>query len=128
MDFTGTVVQVLPESSGVSKNGTPWRKQEAVIEIPGQYPKRVCISIWKDNIEKFALRQGELVTVSFDLESREYNGRWYTEVKAYAVRKEGVAAQPGGVASYGTLHQAAVPGSARPAVIDITSEEDDLPF
>jgi hypothetical protein len=128
MDFTGTVVQLLPESSGVGKNGTPWRKQEVVIEIPGQYPKRVCISIWKDNIEKFALRQGELVNVSFDLESREYNGRWYTEVKAYAVRKEGVAAQSGAPASYGAPRQATTPGSARPAVLDNTSEEDDLPF
>ncbi len=75
-------------SSGQSANGG-WRKQEYVLETAGQYPKKVCFMAWGDKIDQFNIKQGETVEVSVDLESREYNGRWYTDVKAWKVSKDG---------------------------------------
>jgi len=84
LELTGKIVQVLPEKSGASTRG-PWRKQEYILEIPGDYPKQVCFMVWGDKIDQFGVQQGQEVTVSIDLESREYNGRWYTDVKAWRV-------------------------------------------
>ena len=95
MDLSGKVINQLPEVSGSSKSGNSWRKQEYIIETGGQYPKKVCVSVWGDKIEQFGLKQGEQVTLGIDVESREYNGRWYTEVKAYKVdRSQGGGASP----------------------------------
>lgn len=85
MDLSGKVINQLPEVGGNSKSGNAWRKQEYIIETGGQYPKKVCISIWGDKIDQFGLKVGEQVTLGIDVESREYNGRWYTEVKAFKV-------------------------------------------
>ena len=84
MELTGKIVQVLPEKSGTSARGQ-WRKQEYILEMPGDYPKQVCFMVWGDKIDQFGVQQGQEVTVSIDLESREYNGRWYTDVKAWRV-------------------------------------------
>ena len=84
MEITGKILQVLPEISGQSARGA-WRKQEYVIEIPGEYPRKVCFMAWGDRIDQFGIREGQELTVSINLESREYNGRWYTDVKAWRV-------------------------------------------
>jgi Domain of unknown function (DUF3127) len=84
MEITGTLVQVNEPITGQGKNGM-WKKQEFIIETPGQYPKKVMITAWGDKINLAAIKPGSQVTVGFDLESREYNGRWYTDVKAWKV-------------------------------------------
>ena len=86
MELTGKIIQLLEEKSGESANGT-WRKQEYILETDGQYPKKVCFMAWSDKIDEFAIKEGENLTVSIDLESREYNGRWYTDVKAWQVTR-----------------------------------------
>lgn len=86
MELKGKIIDVLEEKSGSSARG-PWRKQEYVIEIPGDYPKKVCFMVWGDKIDDFKIAQGNELTVHFDLESREYNGRWYTDVKAWKVEQ-----------------------------------------
>jgi len=88
LQITGTVQQVLDEVSGESRNG-PWRKQEFILETEGQYPKPVCIVVWGDNIDQFGIEQGQRLTASIDIQSREYNGRWYTDVKAWRVEQAG---------------------------------------
>ncbi|WP_113926048.1 DUF3127 domain-containing protein [Cognataquiflexum aquatile] len=88
MEIIGKVVQIMPEASGSSAKGT-WRKREYIVEQPGQYPKKVCVVIWGDSIDQFALKVGDEVTASVDIESREYNGRWYTDVKVWKVEKGG---------------------------------------
>ena len=88
MELKGKLVQLLPMQSGEGKNGT-WKKQEIIIETQGQYPKKVCISIWGDKISADQLVIGNELNVSFDVESREYNGRWYTDVKAWKVETSG---------------------------------------
>ena len=87
MEITGTIVQILPEVGGTGKTGNPWRKQDYILETKDQYPKKICFNAWGDKIDQFALQAGDEATVSFDIESKEYNGRWFTEVKAWGVRK-----------------------------------------
>ncbi|WP_337044470.1 DUF3127 domain-containing protein [Emticicia sp. 17c] len=84
MEITGKIIQLLPLQTGQGKNGV-WKKQDFVIETDGQYPKKVCISAWGDKISENMLTVGKEVTVSFDIESREFNGRWYTDVRAWRV-------------------------------------------
>ncbi|GGC03525.1 DUF3127 domain-containing protein [Dyadobacter sediminis] len=120
MELTGTVIALLPEVSGQGKNGT-WRKQEFILEIPSQYPKKVCIALWGDKIDQANLKVNETVTASIDVESREYNSRWYTEVKAWKLDKGGSSSNNASSASSGN--------SSLPPVTTFTEDEsDDLPF
>ena len=91
MEINGKIIELLPEKSGESAKG-PWRKQEYILETEGQYPKKVCFMAWGDKIGEFAIKEGANLVVSIDLESREYNGRWYTDVKAWKVTQAGAAA------------------------------------
>ena len=85
--ITGTVKQILEEQSGESARG-PWRKQEFILETEGEYPKEVCIIQWGDKIDEFGVQEGERLTAHVDIQSREYNGRWYTDVKAWRIERE----------------------------------------
>lgn len=87
MDIIGTITHILPEVSGTSKAGNTWRKQEFVLETKEQFPKKICFNAWGEKIDQFGIAIGDMVTASVDLESREYNGRWFTEVKAWKVQK-----------------------------------------
>ena len=114
MELNGKIIELLPEKTGQSANG-PWRKQEYILETDGQYPKKICFMAWSDKIDEFAIKQGENLAVSIDIESREYNGRWYTEVRAWRLDKSGdmgVSQSTGGA----------------PAAAPQATEEDDLPF
>ena len=91
LEIRGKIIEILPEKSGQSANGE-WRKQEYVLETDSNYPKKICFMAWGDKIGEFNLKQGDSVEVSVDLESREYNGRWYTDVKAWKVSKDGMGA------------------------------------
>jgi hypothetical protein len=94
MELSGKVIQLLPEVGGQSKSsGNAWRKQEFIVETGGQYPKKVCVSLWGDKIDQFSVKMGENINLGVDVESREYNGKWYTEVKAYKVDRTGVTGQ-----------------------------------
>lgn len=93
MELKGRVIQLLPMQSGMGKKGQ-WRKQEFIVETQSQYPKKVCLSIWGDKIDQFGVREGDEVNVAVDLESREYNGRWYTEARAWKVEKSGAGGYP----------------------------------
>jgi len=117
MELTGKLLQLLQVQSGQGKNG-PWQKQEFVIETTEQFPKKVCFSLWGEKINDLKnLSPGTMIKVQFSLESREYNGRWYTDARAYRV--ESAAAQPEG------------PIGAPPPLMeptDLSPQEDDLPF
>ena len=119
LNITGEVIDVLDEESGEGKNGT-WRKQQFIIEIPGQYPKQVCVVQWGDNIDKFGITSGESLTAHIDIQSREYNGRWYTDVKAWKVSR-----QEGGAAAPPTSDQEPWPD---PPSMDDGDDDDTLPF
>lgn len=114
--ITGTVTQILPEQSGEGRNG-PWRKQEFILETEGKFPKPVCVVIWGDNIESFGLKEGETLTAHIDLQSREFNGRWYTDVKAWKVARDGAGSPPVGD-----------PDEPFPEPPADVGQDDDLPF
>lgn len=92
MQLTAKLVQVLPLQSGEGRNGT-WKKQEIIVETEGQFPKKICISIWGDKIPA-QLETGTDFKIDFDIESREFNGRWYTDVKAWKVEPIGMPNTP----------------------------------
>ncbi|MBT8337793.1 MAG: DUF3127 domain-containing protein [Gemmatimonadetes bacterium] len=120
LSITGTVTQMLEEQSGQGRNGL-WRKQEFILETEGEYPKQVCIVQWGDNIDKFGIREGERLTAHIDIQSREYNGRWYTDVKAWRVdRDTSQAPAEGGPPSFA--------GESFPEPPAADDVEDDLPF
>lgn len=88
-DITGKIIAVLPTKSGTSARGTQWSSQTAVIETHEQYPKRVAFDVLGDKITEFNLQVGEEVTVSFDINAREYNGKWWNSVNAWQVVRQG---------------------------------------
>jgi Domain of unknown function (DUF3127) len=92
MEITGTVVNLLPLQSGQGKNGV-WKKQEFILETPGQYPKKVCLSLWGEKADEIKISTGDKITASINIESREYNGRWYTDVRAWKVAKQSAGGQ-----------------------------------
>lgn len=93
MELEGTVWNVLPPVRGTSARGE-WVKQEVVFEQPGEFNRKVCVSFWGDKAQDAAtLKPGEAVTISANVESREYNGRWFTEVRAWRIVRK-AAQQP----------------------------------
>lgn len=101
MDLTGKVIAIMQPRSGVSqRTGNQWMTQEYVIEVPGQYPKKMLFNIFgEDRIKQFNIQMGEDITVQFDIDAREYNGRWFNDIRAYNI-----------------LRGAAVPAAGEPAV------------
>src|ERR1700712_762492 len=114
MEITGTLLQLLTPQTGTGKNG-PWKKQEFIIETSDMYPKKICIAAWGDKIDISKFSLGQTVKASFDVESREYNGKWYTDVKAFNLQSvnKNDKSDSGG-------------GGEGMKVIDIN--DDDLPF
>ena len=140
MELRGTIIMKLPLAQGVSKAGNEWKKQEYIIEVPdGDYTRKVCFNLWGDKIDQYNLQEGETVTVHINLESREFNGRWYTDVRAWRIDRGDAAAAPG-ADSYASAQSApynapapADPFAAAPAATGsfaTGAEEavDDLPF
>ena len=84
MQLTAKLTQLLPIQTGTGKNGE-WKKQDIIVETDGQYPKKVCVSIWGDKINEGQLQIGNLLEINFDIESREYNSKWNTDIKAWKI-------------------------------------------
>lgn len=115
MQLTAKLVQILPLQTGKGKNGE-WKKQDIIVETSGQYPKKVCISVWGDKIDANKLKTGNILKIDFDIESREYNSRWYTDVKAWKIDVAG-----GG--NEGTSMD-----DVPPPTIDMSGGDDEPPF
>jgi len=122
MELSGKIVKVLQLQSGQGKNGV-WKKQEFVLEYGDSYPKLLCFNLWGDKVDQFALSEGDAVNVSFDVESREYNGKYYTDVKAWKVEKGTGEAQSQNAQS-GSKSDFGVPA---PDFLN-SDDKDDLPF
>jgi hypothetical protein len=119
MQLTAKLIQLLPLQTGTGKNGE-WKKQDIIVETESQYPKKVCISIWGDKINTSQLKVGNQLKVDFDVESREYNGRWYTDVKAWKIELAGDATP--GPADKNSNKEEDFHNTT------FSSSEDDLPF
>ena len=95
MELTGKIIAVLPANSGVSaRTGNPWMSQTYVSETQGQYPKKLAFDVFgEERIKQFNIQQGEELTVRFDFDAHEYNGRWFNQIRAFNVEKSGLQTQ-----------------------------------
>jgi hypothetical protein len=124
MEIKAKLIQLMPVQTGMGKNGE-WKKQEFIVETIGsQYPKKICISAWGDKINESVLKEGNEINISFDLESREYNGRWYTDVKAWKLEMAGNNQSAGEAPKSQNVQQSEPAFNNAPD----SSPEDDLPF
>lgn len=89
MEIEGKIILDLPEEGGTSKAGNLWRKKSWVLETFGQYPRKVKFDLFGDRIDQVRLEAGKSYKVSVDAESHEFNGRWYTDLRAYAAQEMG---------------------------------------
>lgn len=95
MDIKGRIIIVHPVENGMSKAGKAWAKQSFVIETGGNYPKKIALTLWgEDKINQYDLQPGREITAHLELESREYNGRWYTEARAWKIEWTAEGARP----------------------------------
>lgn len=113
MDISGKIVQKLPLQSGESKtSGKPWQLQAYVLETQEQYPRKVYFEVFgEQRVKDYNCEIDDLVTVSFDIESREFNGRWYTSIRAWRIQ-QGDTTQAAAVPA---AAPAAAPVAAAPA-------------
>ena len=135
MELQGRVIVVMEPREGTSARG-PWKSQQYVIETHDQYPKKMVFDIFgADRIDQFAIKAGEEIIVSFDVDAHEYNGRWFNNIRAWNIQRlDAAAAQAAGAPAAATPApatgaQTAASGSQAPfppAASD--SDADDLPF
>ena len=85
MEIKAKLIKKLPVLTGKSKNGE-WKKQDIIVETIERYSKSICISVWGEKIEDELLKEGEILDISINIESREYNEKWYTEVKVWRIQ------------------------------------------
>jgi hypothetical protein len=85
MQLKAKLIELLPLQTGESKNGT-WKKQNVIVETEGEFPKKICISCWGSMADNEMLKEiGKTFVFSIDIESREFNNKWYTDVKAWKI-------------------------------------------
>lgn len=85
MEFEGVVYKIMPATTGTSARGD-WQRQEVIFEIPSEFSRKVCVIFFNRPSDVASLKEGKTYTVSINIESREYNGRWYTDVRAWRVQ------------------------------------------
>ncbi len=94
MELAGKVIAVLEPRGGVSKTGNEWKVQEYVIETHDQYPRKMCFDVFgADKIQQFNIQMGEELNVSFDIDAREWQGRWFNSLRAWKVERVGTTQQ-----------------------------------
>lgn len=140
LEIEGRIVSKLNVQSGTSARGA-WEKQEFIVELQeGNFPSNVCMNVWGADkvrdLEKYQV--GDRVKIAFNLSSREYNGRWYTDVRAWRIEPAGTADAAGNGADAHSQYDAANAGrtysrgaAPMPTAEDMPAEldsDDDLPF
>ena len=132
MEIVGKIIQVLPEQGGQSKTtGKDWKLQAYVLETQEQYPRKVHFEVFgEDRIKANPCQLDDVVTVSFDIESREFNGRWYTSIRAWKIQ-QGVATAETPVAAAPVVAPVAAASQSNVQAFDPAAGVDDgtdLPF
>lgn len=128
MEITGKLIRVLSEQKGSGARGE-WSRQDFIIETDEQYPKKVCISNWNNKVDLNSVAMGTSVTCHVNVESREYNERWYTDVRVW---KWDILSAGGADQSASSANEAPFPSADdEPWDSDSASDSanaDDLPF
>ena len=129
MELEGTLVQILPLQEGVSKqSGNPWKKQQWILETDGQYPRRVMFQAFNARIDNLHLEIGKRYVISLDAESREFNGRWYTDVRAWKADKGMAPAAGQQMPPVNAPDPFGAPAPQPGAFASPENAQDDLPF
>ena len=131
MELTGKIIAEFNERGGVSnRTGNEWKAKSYVLEVPGEYPRKLVFDVFgADRLQAFNLQIGETVTVSFDIDAHEYNGRWFNDVRAFRIDRGQAAPTPASEAA--PMPEAApVEPLAEPAPIpfEAPAPTDELPF
>ena len=120
MEIVGKIIQVLPAQEGVGRNGNPWKVQPYVLETLDQYPRKVHFEVFgEERIKQNPCDIDQLVTVSFDIESREFNGRWYTSIRAWRIQQGDTTQQAAAAQPAAAPIPAAAPMQAAPAAAPV---------
>lgn len=138
MELQGKIIAALPERSGTSQRGE-WKVQEFVLEtLDSQYPRKMVFDVFgADRLQRFNVQVGQIVNVAFDIDAREYNGRWYNSIRAYDVRQVDPNAAPAPAAApvaspvaspVQAAGTASAPAQAAAPVAETADDGDDLPF
>ncbi len=109
MEVEGMIIHDLPMQEGVSKAGRPWKKKEWVLETAGTYPKKVKFTVFGDRVDYLNFEMGKSYAVTVEIDSREFQGRWYTDINCLGARPLD------GVQGMGNFGANAAPGFAQPA-------------
>ena len=130
MEIKGKIIAKLDLQTGTSKAGNEWKKQEYVLETLDSYPRKVKFDFFGDRVDQYPLEVGDVVTIGYDIESREFNGKWYTDIRAFKAIKEQGQVQ---AAPTPALQAAPAPepmAAPMPTQADLFNAEkgDDLPF
>lgn len=117
MDIIGKVIQILPLQGGTSAaSGKPWQLKTFILETQENYPRKVAIEVFgEQRIQDNPVEVDQIVTVSYDLESREFNGRWYTSVRAWKIQQGAIA--PAVAPVQQPMAQPQVPGAVAAAPV-----------
>ena len=131
MELTGKIIAEFNERGGVSnRTGNEWKAKSYVLEVPGDYPRKLVFDVFgADRLQAFNLQIGETVTVSFDIDAHEYNGRWFNDVRAFRIDR-GQAAPTASAEAAPAPEAAPVAPMAEPAPIpfEAPAPTDELPF
>ena len=87
MEIQGTIIAVMPTRNGTSKTGKAWQSASYVLQTQEMYPKKIVFDVMNENISQFNIREGEYLKVSFDINAREFKGKWYNSIKAWSVQR-----------------------------------------
>jgi len=128
MELNGKIIAVLPAQTGQGRNGE-WKKQEYVLEYntDSQYPKKVCFNLWGEKVDQFNIQEGQYLTVSFDIDCREYQGRWFNDIRAWKVEQQAGASAVNMQAPF-SGQQMPPPFTAQDVPSEGGNAADDLPF
>ena len=94
MEVKGKIIKKMDLVTGVAKaTGNPWKKQDYVLETIEAHPKQIAFDFFGDRVDQYSFEVGDVITLSFDIESREYQGRYYTNIRGWKAEKETPGAQ-----------------------------------
>ena len=90
MEVIGRIIQAFPPVEGTSKAGNPWKKREYILETQETYPKKIFFDFFGERADQYPLNVGDQIKLSFDIESREYNGRWFVSIRGWKAEPAGI--------------------------------------